>query len=152
MASSVADGAPSERWKNPGEGSGPPELKYGSICKTPEKAQHIGLTTPYQATGQGKVERQEVWYRQYVSLGKTKEGCLSQWSHHMPSSPLISTTLETSLVTTSAGPPSVKSSRKPRVKTESMELSKGCTKLQNNIGPTGSPCCGPTRDETRNGP
>jgi len=31
MASSVADGAPSERWKNPGEGSGPPEHQSGSL-------------------------------------------------------------------------------------------------------------------------
>jgi len=31
-----------------------------------------------------------------------------------------------------------------------MELSKGCTELQNNSGPTGSHCCGPTCDETRN--
>jgi len=60
MASNVADGAPSEHGKNPGEGSGPPELQSDPICKTPEKAQHIGLTMPYQAKGQEKVERQEV--------------------------------------------------------------------------------------------
>ena len=46
MVNGVADGAHSEHWKNPGEGSGPPELQFGSICKMPEKAQHIGLTRP----------------------------------------------------------------------------------------------------------
>jgi len=56
---------------------------------------------------------------------------------------------ETSSATTFSGPPNDKSSKKPRLKLASRDWSNGWIVLQKSSGPSGSPCWGPSWENTK---